>query len=67
LRQQRDLHVRRPRVAIVQFELFNRLCLCFHKKIECKKIVPQIRHVKQIKQPNLTTSKPASAPFAASL
>jgi hypothetical protein len=30
LRQQRDLHIRRPRVTVVQLELFNCFCLQFH-------------------------------------
>ena len=33
LREQRDLHVRRPRVAIVQLERFDCLRLCFHIRL----------------------------------
>jgi hypothetical protein len=31
MREQRDLHVRRTRVLGVRLELFNRLCLRFHR------------------------------------
>ena len=33
LREQGNLHVRRPRVAVVQLERFNGLRLCFHIRL----------------------------------
>ena len=33
LRQQRYLNIRRTSISLVQLEIANRLCLCFHTKL----------------------------------